>query len=180
MADVKTKIKAIIPRLAELIRLVNKELGIDDHDPVPHPPATEKAISDYEEYLETKLPTSYRAFLELHNGYDWLAWPGHLVALQDVMPKGKWSKDVKRWKTDCAENGDGEVLDGIVIGTVDEATNWKVYLDPNKPTAKDELTIFVWRPSGSTNYPNMVAYFEHYVEYLTSKLPASAKDKKKK
>jgi hypothetical protein len=180
MPDIKAKIKEVIPRLVEAIRLHNKQKGSKGHDPKPHPPASPRDIAKYEEYLEIELPPSYRAFLELHNGYDWLAFPGHMVAIQDVMPKGKSYKDVKDWKALCAESGDDEPLDGVVIATVDEATNWKSYLDPNTPSGDDELTIFVWRPSGSTDYPNLLAYFEHYVDFLTSKLPPSGKDQKKK
>src|SRR5262245_4865178 len=93
-----SQVADVVSRLAKAVTDFAKQEGDLDYLPVPHPPASAKLIADYEKYLGVKLPASYRAFLELHNGYDWLAYPGHMLSIEDVMPGGKYYDDILEWK----------------------------------------------------------------------------------
>jgi cell wall assembly regulator SMI1 len=150
---------SIVERLARAVTLNAKKEGDLNYLPKPHPPATPEQLADYEKYLGRKLPDSYRAFLELHNGYDWLAFPGHMLSIESVMPGGQHYDDIVEWKKATAEYGGAEVLDGIVIANYDQPNSW-IYLDPNRPSAKNELTVVEWDPEDSEDYADVIEFLE--------------------
>jgi hypothetical protein len=162
MASIEATLKDVIARLDREIRDLAERKGKKHVRPKPFPPATEEEIARYEEYLGLKLPPSYRAFLKLHNGYDYLAYPGHMLSIQAVMPRGKWHKKIKDWKTTTAKYGSGEVLDGIVIANLDGPNNW-TFLDPNKPTEGGEFAVVRWLSGDSDDYLDLVAFLENRI-----------------
>lgn len=129
--------------VAEVLPDLHRLSGVDryrDVIPVPRPPATAPQIAAYEQYLRLALPASYRAFLELHNGYEWLAFPGHMLAIEDVVPGGEYFDDIKEWKQGMAEAGLTGALDGIVVAYLDQPNNW-AYLDPHRVHADGEFDV---------------------------------------
>ena len=140
------------------------------HDVIPRPrkPATAQAISSYEQYLGHSLSPSYRAFLSLYDGYEWLAFPGHMLSIEDVVEGGEYAPYIKEWKLGMAEVGLDEALDGIVIAYLDQPNNW-VYLDPSKRAADGELTV-VLHVSGTD--PD---YYSDIVTFLRSSSVESAR-----
>ena len=131
--------EAVAEVVPELSRLSAYE-RYRDVIPKARPPATERQIAKYEQYLGLRLPPSYRAFLELYNGYEWLAFPGHMLAIEEVMPEGDYYDDIKEWKTVMAEAGLGDALDGVVVAYLDQPNNW-AYLDPNRAGVDGELNL---------------------------------------
>lgn len=134
--QIRDAVAEVVP---ELVRLSAYE-RYRDVIPKARPPATERQIAKYEQYLGLRLPPSYRAFLELHNGYEWLAFPGHMLAIEEVMPEGDYYDDIKEWKTVMAEAGLGDALDGVVVAYLDQPNNW-AYLDPNRPGVNGEFDL---------------------------------------
>jgi hypothetical protein len=127
--------------------------------------------------LGLQLPPSYRAFLELHNGYDGLAAPGHMISTHEAMPKGAWYDRIQHWKKTSTRYGMGEVLDVVAIANLDSAVNW-AYLDPNRPK-KGELTVCIWLNGDRSDYGDMVAFFESLIDYCRVDLEARRARKKK-
>jgi len=143
---------------------VAAEGGFPQVDPQPGAPASEQQIEEYEEFLGRRLPDSYREFLSLHDGFEWLAYPGHMLSIQDLMPGSPTYDRIIRWKKMTAEYGGAEVLDGIVIAPLGEPNDW-VYLDPNQPTGPRELTVVAHYPNDSHTFEDLVAFFENRIEY---------------
>jgi cell wall assembly regulator SMI1 len=162
MEDIKKRIEAIVQELHQELTNLSKNDDYSHIKPKAHPPATEDQIEEYEKHLGHSLPPSYRAFLELYNGYDWLAYPGHMLSIEDVMPRGRWYEDIVEWKKTSARYGSGEVLDGIVIGNLGNMNNW-VYLDPNR-SVDGELVLVEWEPEDSDEYPTLVEFLEECLE----------------
>jgi len=158
MNDWHERIQVVVAEvLPELSRLSAYHL-YRDVIPSAHSRATDRQIAMYEQYLGLRLPPSYRAFLELHNGYSWLAFPGHMLSIEEVMPNGDYFDDIKEWKTVMAEAGLGEALDGIVVAYLDQPNNW-AYLDPNRPGADGEFDLALHVPGVDPSYYATVVEF---------------------
>ena len=127
--------------------------------PKPGPPAGEQKIRRYEQHLGMRLPPSYRTFLAMHDGYEWLAFPGHMLSIEAVMPGGEYWDDIREWKLGMAEAGLLEALDGIVVAYLDQPNNW-VYLDPDRRQG-EELELALHVPGVDPDYFPDVAAFLH-------------------
>jgi hypothetical protein len=160
MATTREQVQGVVNRLHEKLVQYAQSAELQRRCmPIPHPPASSSEIARFEQYIGESLPNSYRLFLEIYNGYEWLAFSGPMLPIQAIMPGGTFYDDIKQWKLDTAENGLGEVLDGIVIANLGSVNNW-VYLDPNKPGADNELTVVLWDPEYTTEYKDLVEFFE--------------------
>ncbi len=161
-ATVKHKVQDVVRRLEDAVRALSdlEEYGCPKLK--SHPPASAAELAKYEEYLEFKLPPTYRAFLEMHNGYDNLVHPGDMLSVQSVMPRGKKYKAIQEMKKMFADYGAGEILDGAIIAYLDQPNNW-AYLDPNKPTGKGELTVVQWLSASTMEFPTLVEFFEYRI-----------------
>lgn len=164
MQSVQQRLESVIARLVSEIVAHAKRHGEQNVDPRPRPPAPRAAIAAYEKYLELSLPPSYRGFLELHDGYDWLAYPGDMLSIRDVMPDGDWYDRIQSWKKTSARYGMGEVLDVIVVANLGSAVNWG-FLDPNRPTPNGELTTSRWLNGDRDDYPDLVEFFESRIRF---------------
>jgi hypothetical protein len=132
----------------------------------PHAPASQQEIDDYEAYLGVKLPHSYREFLLLYNGYDWLAYPGHMLSIASVMPGGDWYDEIVEWKKISAEYGSAEVIDGIVIANLGDVNNW-AYVVPDRPSGDDELTIVIDLNATVTELADLLELFDWCIKVTT-------------
>jgi cell wall assembly regulator SMI1 len=149
-------------KIADLVAAINACVAREGYKDValrPHPPASMQEIDDYEAYLGVKLPHSYREFLLLYNGYDWLAYPGHMLSIESVMPEGHWYDEIVEWKRISAEYGSGEVIDVIVIANMGQANSW-AYLLPDEPSGDDELTIVVDLNGDFSKFANLLEVFD--------------------
>lgn len=163
MAAMQQQLQAKINDLVAAINACVVRDGYADVALQPYPPATQQEVADYEAYLGLSLPHTYREFLLLHNGYDWLAYPGHMLSIPAVMPEGQWYDEIVEWKQTSAEYGSGEVVDGIVIANLGDANNW-AYLNPDKPSGEDEMTIVIDLNSTVTELANLLELFDWCIE----------------
>lgn len=162
MADKKSEIAEVICRLVPAVERLSRFDDYDDVIPRARPPAAAAAIEAYEKYLGLRLPPYYRAFLELYDGYEALAFPGRdLLSIESVMPGGAHYDDIAEWKKLSTEVGAGEVLDAIVIANSDQPNNWD-YLDPNRLSDGGELVVVRWTPSRSLRFANFRDYLEQW------------------
>src|SRR5678815_389707 len=140
MNETRERVKDVVQRLvANIAQLREYKKAYKNLRPVESSPASEEEIRVYEKELGIALPKTYRAFLELHNGYSGLTIPGSMLSIQSVRPGGESFPKIKEWKTETARYGSAQVLDGIVIASMDGPNQW-TYLDPNRPTSEGELT----------------------------------------
>jgi hypothetical protein len=161
-SNTKDVIAALIAELVSKLWRVSRVEPYDEIEPRPNPPASSREIDAYERRIGLKLPASYRAFLELHNGYDWLAFFGPFLSIGEVSPGGSYFDDIVNWKKSSVRYGLGEVLDGIVIAHLGQPNNW-VFLDPNKRSQDDEMTVVNWDPSTPREYPNVVEFLRQRI-----------------
>lgn len=140
---------------------------------VPKPPATPDAIAALETHHHIRLPPSYRAFLELHDGYEGLAGGGDMLSAQAILPGGSHHELVLRWKRMCADYGSAEVVDGIVIASSTQPNNW-LYIDVNRPLEGGEYTLVYWMGDTSQDLGSLLEYFEFVVMSCRATLPQPA------
>jgi hypothetical protein len=165
MQSVKPKIQKVVTQLADEVRALFKVKGEAGQIVKARPAATPKQIAAYEAYLQLSLPPMYRAFVELHNGYDWLVIFGHMQSMEDVMPGGVLYDRVIDWKKTSAEDGAGEVLSGVVIGRKSAANpNFIIYLNPDKEGPDGEWAVVDDMVDATKEYPNLAVFFEKQVE----------------
>jgi cell wall assembly regulator SMI1 len=162
MANLKDDLQDVISRLLVEIEARVKRTGESYAAPNPLPPATAEEIATYEDYLKVRLPNSYRAFLELHNGYDHLAYPGDMLSTHAIMPGGAWHDDIQEWKTTSTQYGMGEVLDAVPIANLDSAVNW-AYVDPNRSTSEGECAVVRWLNGDMDDFDDVVAFLEECI-----------------
>lgn len=148
-------IQEILAVLRELARFEKYSYVV----PAARPPASESAIRHYEQRLGMPLPPSYRTFLSMHNGFEWLAFPGHMLSIEEASPRGEYWPDIKEWKLGMSEAGLADALDGIVIAYLDQPNNW-AYLDPDRQ-AGPELQIALHVPGVDPDYYPDVVEFLH-------------------
>jgi hypothetical protein len=129
---------------------------------VAHPPAAQQSIAALEAHHHTILPPTYRAFLELHDGYAGLAGGGDMLSARATLPGGTHHEPVLRWKRMCADYGSAEVVDGIVIASSLQP-NWWLYIDVNRPRAAGEFTLVYWMGDTTQDLGSLLDYFEFVV-----------------
>lgn len=160
MPDMKQQLIRRIKAIDGKLRKLKQLNGYEHIEPKPHPPASEAEISTYEAYLGVALPPSYRTFLSLYDGYEWLAYPGHILSIQDLMPNGKWHTAMLEWRRVSARCGAPEVARGIVIANMGQANNW-VYLDASCRDAKTgDYRVVEWEPEETAEYDDLLAFLE--------------------
>lgn len=155
---IHARLQQLISELIAEIRRYAERKHNPGRVPVPNPPATTAELQRLQEYVGRRLPSSYRAFLELHNGCTNLAFPGNMLSIADIMPPSPIYARIVEWKKLSAQYGSGEVLDGVVIADGNDPNHW-VYLDPNAPTSVDEWSVVVDTPSDSNTYEDLPAFF---------------------
>ena len=160
---IKELIAAVIAELVTELRRVSELEPYEEIDPRPRPPATAREIDAYERRIGLKLPASYRIFLELHNGYDWLAFSGPFLSIKEVSPGGDYFDEIVTWKKSSAKYGLGEVLDGIVIAYLGQPNNW-LYLDPNRMSREGEMNVVKWDPSTPREYPDLLDFLRQRIK----------------
>jgi cell wall assembly regulator SMI1 len=167
MDDMVAKMNALIARLHNQIMEYGRVNEIHHCLPIGGPPGSDDTIRQLEEFLGLRLPPSYRSFLQLHSGYQRLAYPGDMLAAHEMRPPSKCYDSVVQWKKTSALYGDGEVLDGIVIAKQDQP-NDQVYLDPNQPTGNGEFAVVLHTPGSSEIYRNLFEFLESRVLFCAT------------
>jgi hypothetical protein len=170
MADLRTQVQNTVERMVAAINALAKRQRYKSVVLKPGKPASDSEIEKYEKYLGLKLPPSYREFLKLHDGYECLAFPGHMLSIKDVMPGGQWHDDIKEWKGLYADYGRGEVVSGIVFANLD-APNDYAYFNTEKRGAKKELPVVRFTLNEADEFPNLLAYFENIIDFCSTEFP---------
>lgn len=93
-------------------------------------PVTNETIQKLEKELNTELPPSYRAFLEINNGWKVVDGTQSFFSIDEIR---SWKKriDPSNWMSIASGAGHSFVEDCLVIGASDDSAN-KYLLNPKK------------------------------------------------
>lgn len=140
-------------------------------------PASPAQIAAYEEHVGIALPPTYRAFLELHNGYEGLSFPGSMLSTEDTLPGGAWFDRIRKWKERSRKYGDENAANGIVIANMGQNNRW-VYMDPSRRSSTtNELVIVEWEPESTDEYATLVRFFVECLATIRFGINESKRDK---
>jgi hypothetical protein len=172
MPAVVQRLNTVIVPLVDEIRRYAHRRGQASRAPVPGPPATEEDIAMLERRIGRRLPPTYRAFLELHDGFANLAFPGNILRLSDRRPKATVTREhdhdgVVDHRRLVTQYDDGEApVEAVIIADYSEPNHW-AYLDPGAPSGDDEWSIVFYDPSDDDRmYPDLVAFLESCLDQV--------------
>ena len=157
--SIETLIREIMAAMREYDRLAfDKER--------PHelgPPAPPKQIAKLEGILGTSLPPSYRAFLELHNGWSHFDGGAKLLAVED-----HGSKWVKERLLEFARGFEGVAVNPFEIGAIPVLLGMNEHnflvLDPRKVRKNGEMDFVMY------DYTEEEDRFKDFTSYLRDDL----------
>jgi hypothetical protein len=107
------------------------------------PPASEEAISEFEERLGYGLPPSYRLFLSLHDGWNGIEGKVNLLSIAKQR-RGEYARYIKKWKKEQWEDGETLLIEGLIIG-IQLHTNNAWVLDTSRVDDRGEMEVVIWQ-----------------------------------
>jgi hypothetical protein len=161
-------------RIADLVSQLDEALRTYDRlafdEVVKHPrgkPCTDKQLARIEKRLGQPLPPSYRAFLELHNGWGEFSGESKLLSVED---HGKeW---VQERLDDIGELCDEEGVEnpfenGAVPVLLGEDTRSVLYVDPRTVRPDGEMDFVALDIiEEERRFPDFAAFLEHKLGVL--------------
>lgn len=130
-----------LPDLIEELLRAKREfsrLRSDEEDQVgPRPPASQGQIAALERELGAGLPPSYRAFLELHNGWPDFSGAAKLLAVEDHA--SEWVRERIAYWSDLMEDGQNPFKRGAIPVLLGETENHFLVLDPTTVRKNGEM-----------------------------------------
>jgi hypothetical protein len=136
-------LKSLISEIERALRELDR-LTLDEED--AHElgaPATPQQISNLEKLIGKPLPPSYRAFLELHNGWADFDGEAKLLAIEDH--DKKWVKQrVKDWSDLFEDEGKNPFSNGCIPILLGKTESSYLVLDPRKVRRDGEMEFVVY------------------------------------
>lgn len=157
--QVRTQFRSLEERICAGLAVIVQDENYPDAVARAHPGASANAIARLEAHYGVEMPPSYKVVLGLHDGYEALAYPGHLLGAADSLPGGRYHDYIMKWKDRIAKAGSPEVLNAIVIASSGQPNDW-VYLDPAQPLGSGEFAVVEFTPEQSTVYQGVLDYLE--------------------
>ncbi len=121
-------------------------------------PASDEQILALEKRIGRPLPASYRAFLQLHDGWQMIDGGTHLLALGDLL-KGPIHEEVVAWQQDMRSAGDLVAARSLVIG-ISEITATKYLLDPERADGYGEWPLIQHHDGEEADLPSFIDWLE--------------------
>jgi hypothetical protein len=139
----KVALKRLVERVFSLNGHYKQLLGVDANNQALGPPASDRKLTELEDWIGMRLPPSYRLFLSMYNG--WRGFEGNVCLLSiDEQRLGTYADYVREWKQARWEEGEGSLVDGIVIG-IKVYGNTAVIIDTSRVDQNGEMQLVVWR-----------------------------------
>lgn len=161
--ELKAQLQQLISELAEA-RHTYDLLVFDELQPNElGAPATVEQINQLTARLGKPLPPSYRAFLELHNGWSDFEGDGKLLAVEDH--DSEWVQEkIQYWNDIWDEDSDNPFDHGAIPVLLGESLNHFLVLDPRR-TAPNGQLLFV-----HYDYMQEEKTYDDFVAYLNNRL----------
>ncbi|BCH25438.1 SMI1/KNR4 family protein [Mesorhizobium sp. L-8-3] len=133
----------LVEQLAQALRTYDKLAFDEEYDHELGEPASRQQLARLERKLSKPLPPSYRAFLELHNGWVNFAGDAKLLAVEDH--DDEWVEDVLADLQEVFSDLDQEnpFENGALPVMLGEDSRQAVYLDPQTLRADGEMDVVV-------------------------------------
>jgi hypothetical protein len=171
-AEIKSLSEELLAAQREYWRLMYDE----EADIVLGPPTAPNQIAKVEKMLGKPLPPSYRAFLELHNGWSGFDGDGKILAVEDygsAWVQGKLNRIEVLFGENKQKSPFKKGALPIMLG--DDITNFLV-VDPNKVRADGEMDFVTF------DYSEKEDTFKSFADFLRDRLKtqnALVKEEKK-
>jgi hypothetical protein len=157
----------LIEQLAEALRTYDQLAFDEEYEHRLGRPCSEKQLAFLEKKLGKPLPPSYKAFLELHNGWADLSGDAKLLAVEDH--RAEW---VEEHLEDLAEifadlDQENPFEKGALPVLLGEDSNQLLYIDPH--TARDDgemdfVALDITAEEG--RFPNFTSFLADKLELL--------------
>jgi len=164
MSDHKL-LEKLIDDIVEALRKRDRLVFDEEYDHPLGPPSSPQQMARLERILGKPLPPSYRAFQELHNGWDKLVGGAKLLAVEDH--DSQWVKSkIKFWSDlwDPDENGDDPFEKGAMPILFGEDNNSFLVLDPTTVQPNGEMDFVMY------DYMEEEERFKDFTSFLRKKL----------
>lgn len=161
----KTQLQTLINEISTCLNEYDR-LVFDEQ--FPHElaaPATAEQITQLEHQLGLRLPPSYKAFLELHNGWSDLAGGSKLFACEDH--NSQWVKNrIEEWR-DVYEGDEFPFSQGIIPLVLGKDESSFLGIDPKavQENGEMDLVLFDYLKEQS-RFKNLVEYLQYRLEIL--------------
>jgi hypothetical protein len=120
------------------------------------PPANTHEITEVEQFFGITLPPSYRAFLELHNGWLMFDAATDLFSTTSLLKEAK-SPRLKKWREIASEEEGIESSSLILIGASKVAA-MKYFIDPTQVGADGEMCVIEHEKVVEEKYKNFLDF----------------------
>jgi len=164
----KKDLVKLIDQLVEIKREYSR-LAFDEEDQTKlGPPATPQQIARLEKKLGTPLPPSYRAFLELHNGWEHFDGSENLLSVEDQ--DSEWVKECLKMvkmaylAVDEEERHENPLEHGAIPIRMGEGEPAYLILDPRKVRKDGEMEFIEYE------YAEKTKRFKDFISFLRNDL----------
>lgn len=135
---------------------IDEENLASDKNDLLYQPASETEIQGFEQKLSLVLPPSYKAFLNISNGWKVVDGSQNFFTIQQVL-KWREKKDPSNWISIAESVGNGFVKDCLVVGASNQSPD-KYLLNP-KIIVKQEWQFIEYRKDG-------YSVFDSFLEFM--------------
>jgi hypothetical protein len=135
--------------------------------------ASEDTIVRLEKLIERRLPSSYRAFLQMHNGWQMIEGDVRLLSVEAQLG-GRDRERVVEWQSRMRVTGDLQAARSLVIG-VSDVTETRYLLDPELEGDDGEWRLIQHHNGAEAELESFVMWLEESVVEF-NELARAAKD----
>jgi len=159
--ELKTRLRDAIDKGIVARHDFYQSLQLDDEQ-LLGPPAPEAEIQALEKNIQKFLPTSYRTFLAMHNGWKMASAALDLLSTAQLLDP-QIAQQIANWQADMQRHGDEVAARSLVIGLSDiNAT--KYLLDPAVQNEDGEWRMIKHYHEEEAEYESFLAWLEESID----------------
>ncbi|MER8433107.1 SMI1/KNR4 family protein [Mesorhizobium caraganae] len=157
----------LVEQLAQALRTYDQLAFDEEYEHRLGKPCSERQIAALEKKLGKPLPPSYRAFLELHNGWADLSGDAKLLAVEDH--RAEW---VEEHLEDLAEifadlDQENPFENGGLVVLLGEDSNQLLYIDPHAARSDGEMDFVALDiTTEERRFPDFTSFLTHKLDLL--------------
>ncbi|RWC35240.1 MAG: SMI1/KNR4 family protein [Mesorhizobium sp.] len=166
----------LVEQLAEALRIYDQLAFDEEYDHRLGGPCSPKQLAVLEKRLGKPLPPSYKAFLELHNGWADLSGDAKLLAVEDHT--AEWVEehlaDLEEVFADLDQENPFE--HGALAVLLGEDSNQVLYIDPHTARADGEMDFVALDiTTEERRFPDFTSFLVHKLDLLRVMIDAQKK-----
>lgn len=157
---------SLVKRVYQLNERHHDMLGFGDQQSLGKP-ASELSIRAFEKAIGFALPSSYRTFLSLHDGWThWASGEAHLFSISQ-MTEGPYKDSVEEAKRDLSEHNFDILNNGLVISSPLHKISGLI-LCFDKVDDRGEMPIVLWEYEEIERYSDFYDLLRRHARFLES------------